>query len=122
MAVEALFRINHRQRLLAGGGIVQIDQRPSVDRLVENREVLPHPLDIKIGGPFLMLAFAHGMMSGRHDILGWDAAPQRFILTSRAALSRFRRGSDFTCPIISAANASTSRLRASASPRPRERR
>src|SRR5690348_11913733 len=97
MAVEALFGFNHRQWFLAGGGIVEIDERLAMDRLVKNREILPHPLDVNGSGPFLMLAFAHGMMGGRHDLLGFERSVcQRFILASRDALSRLRSGLPWT--------------------------
>src|SRR6266704_1489640 len=38
---------NHRQRLLRRGGVVKIDQRLTVDLLVQNGKVLAHLLHVK---------------------------------------------------------------------------
>ena len=59
--VEAADGIDHRERLLGGGGAIQIHQRLAVDVLLEDREILPDPLHVKIGRerPYLFTQRAH---------------------------------------------------------------
>src|SRR5713101_3285273 len=40
-------RVDHRARLLAGRRAVEVDQRLAADPLLEDGEVLPHPLDVQ---------------------------------------------------------------------------
>jgi hypothetical protein len=47
--VKAKNRINHFGRLLAGGRVVEIDERLPVHLLFQNREILPNPLHIEGG-------------------------------------------------------------------------
>ncbi len=46
-AVELHRGLDHRPRLLAGRGAVQVDQRLAVDHLVQSRKVGSHSLDIE---------------------------------------------------------------------------
>src|SRR5262249_49697345 len=42
-----LDRIDHRQRLLRGGCVVQIDERFGMDFLIEHREIAPHSFNVE---------------------------------------------------------------------------
>ena len=42
-------RVDDRLRLLAGGGVVEINQRLAVNLFPENREIFPDPLHIESG-------------------------------------------------------------------------
>ena len=44
----------HHLRLLRGGGVIQIDQRLAVDRLLENREILADRSTSKPGATSLV--------------------------------------------------------------------
>src|SRR5215813_11801879 len=50
--VIALQGLNHHLRLLAGGGIIQVDQRLAVHLSLKNREVLPNAPDIEWAVPY----------------------------------------------------------------------
>src|ERR1700686_1252849 len=43
----ALDRAHHRQGLLGGGGAVEVDERPAIDRARENGEVAAHAFGIE---------------------------------------------------------------------------
>ena len=47
--VELADGVDHRERLLRGGGAIQIHQRLAVDRLLEDRKVLADPLHVESG-------------------------------------------------------------------------
>ena len=51
VAVELVHRLDHRQRFLAGGGRIQVDQRHARAHFsLQDRKILPDALDIKMIG------------------------------------------------------------------------
>ena len=41
--------VDHRERLLRGGGVIQVHQRLAVDRLLQDREILADLLHVESG-------------------------------------------------------------------------
>ena len=119
--IEVPLGIDHRGRLLAGRRVVKIDEGLAVDLQLQDREVSPDLFDIQRSGWPFPPGWTENSRSG-----GWHHVSLAFCpLASRspsAVASRARSGSYFTRPVISLAKAPVSRLRASSSPIPRERR
>ena len=49
-AIVVVQRLDHRRRLLGGGGVVEVHQRLAVHHLAQNREIRAHARDIEPGG------------------------------------------------------------------------
>ncbi len=91
--VELHQPVDHHLRLLRGGGVVEPDQRLSVDDLFEDREVRPHRVDVEhlvlvgqlrhrvVGGEEVIVALIAGRRVRRdgtvpvHPSSGTDGAP-----------------------------------------------
>src|SRR5688572_2340680 len=50
LVVEARDGVEHGHGLVRGGGIVEVDQRPAVHELAQDRKVLPDPAGVERDG------------------------------------------------------------------------
>src|SRR6476646_5918347 len=128
--VIVLNGLNHCQRLLRGGCVIQINQRPAVDGLMQNGEIFTDLLHV-VGGCSLdfMRYFghsAHPTSSQLRSATSPDRGPANVAASGIPATTNFSRCSRICGEFIrsrhSLANASNSTWRAAASARPRERR
>src|SRR5690606_14478779 len=82
--------LDHLARALAGGGIVQVDQRSTVDGLLEHRKLATDGRDVEAGGRRVKTGFgcAHVL---RSQFVGGTHAPRGTLSASAEAANRSSR-------------------------------
>src|ERR1700677_1749138 len=115
--------VNHRAWFLGRGGVVQINQRLSVNFLLQDREIGADSLDVKAanGGRRAQLGIELSR-SGGHATRPSDAAARRNAWSWISFSTCVRTGPSFMRSMHSLANATSNSLRADISSIPRERR
>src|SRR6476646_8119945 len=128
--VVVLNGLNHCQRLLRGGCVIQINHRPAVDGLMQNGKILADLLYVvgrsSVNSTRYFGHGAHPTSSQFRSAPSPDRGPANVAASGIPATTSFSRCSRICGEFIrsrhSLANASNSTWRAAASARPRERR
>ena len=116
--VIAALAVDDSLRLLAGGGVVEVDERLAVNGLLQDRKILAQAGHVEAAGSGLQ---SNEFIDGRlHDHAPGSWASGNRLISS--ASSRARSGAISARRTISSAKAKVSRLLAAASSIPRERR
>src|ERR1700733_4204107 len=115
--------VNHCARFLGRGGVVQINQRLSVNLLLQDREIGANSLDVKAGSGWgRVLLGVELSCGGGHATRPRGAAARRNAWSWISFSTCVRTGPSFMRSMHSLAKATNSSLRAAISSIPRERR
>ena len=115
--------VNHRARFLGRGGVVQVNQRLSVNSLLKDRKIGANSRDVKPAAYRRRALFGIELSGGSsHATRPREAAARRNAWSWISFSMCVRTGPSFMRSMHSLANATSSSLRADISSIPRERR